>query len=349
MPAMRDQEAAVRSWWQPVSASSPRSASARPTIGPSSPPANPASARSRASRPRAQDHGSPAPSISCQSSRCRRRRCANGCGEVAAEEAIEQAGIGRKGDFPGPLFLAVPPVEIEWPQRRALANASGANDADHATTTCCARRRSSTASTSASSSLRSPTSSPRPSAPRARRSRCRPPARPARPRSSSASRRSGAARPTPRCASAPTARSAGIADPVFAAVGAVDANDPTARRRQAVLQEPRRLRHGRRRRRAGAGEPGSRQRARRQDPRRDRRLRRDGGFVPPHPLEPGRQADHRLHPQRHRRRRPRARRHRLRQRRTAPARRKTTRWNLSASRRCSASARSRCRSPPTSR
>jgi 3-oxoacyl-[acyl-carrier-protein] synthase II len=50
-------------------------------------------------------------------------------GEVAAEEAIEQAGIGRKGDFPGPLFLAVAPVEIEWTQRRALAHASGANDA----------------------------------------------------------------------------------------------------------------------------------------------------------------------------------------------------------------------------
>jgi 3-oxoacyl-[acyl-carrier-protein] synthase II len=50
-------------------------------------------------------------------------------GEVAAEEAIEQAGIGRKGDFPGPLFLAVAPVEIEWTQRRALAKASGANDA----------------------------------------------------------------------------------------------------------------------------------------------------------------------------------------------------------------------------
>ena len=50
-------------------------------------------------------------------------------GEVAAHEAIDQAGIGRKGDFPGPLFLAVAPVEIEWTQRRALAKASGANDA----------------------------------------------------------------------------------------------------------------------------------------------------------------------------------------------------------------------------
>ena len=32
------------------------------------------------------------------------------------------------GDFPGPLFLAMPPVEMEWPQRLALAAASGANE-----------------------------------------------------------------------------------------------------------------------------------------------------------------------------------------------------------------------------
>ena len=38
-------------------------------------------------------------------------------GELVAEEAIAQAGIGTKGDFPGPLFLAVAPVEVEWPQR----------------------------------------------------------------------------------------------------------------------------------------------------------------------------------------------------------------------------------------
>src|SRR3979490_3135788 len=38
--------------------------------------------------------------------------------EMATEEALEQSGIGRKGDFPGPLFLAGAPVETEWPQRR---------------------------------------------------------------------------------------------------------------------------------------------------------------------------------------------------------------------------------------
>jgi 3-oxoacyl-[acyl-carrier-protein] synthase II len=45
---------------------------------------------------------------------------------LAAEEAIGQAGLPR-GDFPGALFIAVPPVEMEWPQREALAQASGAN------------------------------------------------------------------------------------------------------------------------------------------------------------------------------------------------------------------------------
>jgi 3-oxoacyl-[acyl-carrier-protein] synthase II len=49
--------------------------------------------------------------------------------DLAADEAISQSGIGGKGNFPGPLFLAVAPVEIEWPQRAELAKASGANDA----------------------------------------------------------------------------------------------------------------------------------------------------------------------------------------------------------------------------
>ncbi|MGU3545187.1 beta-ketoacyl-ACP synthase [Methylobacterium sp. A52T] len=44
---------------------------------------------------------------------------------VAAEEAVAQAGIGARGDFPGALFIAVPPVEMEWPQRQALAEAAG--------------------------------------------------------------------------------------------------------------------------------------------------------------------------------------------------------------------------------
>jgi 3-oxoacyl-[acyl-carrier-protein] synthase II len=47
--------------------------------------------------------------------------------DLAAEEALAESGIGRRGDFPGPLFIAVPPIEIEWDHRRKLATASGAN------------------------------------------------------------------------------------------------------------------------------------------------------------------------------------------------------------------------------
>ena len=45
--------------------------------------------------------------------------------EIATEEALAQAGLGSKGDFPGPLFLAVAPVETEWPQRLEVGRAIG--------------------------------------------------------------------------------------------------------------------------------------------------------------------------------------------------------------------------------
>ncbi len=41
-------------------------------------------------------------------------------GILAAEEAIADAAIGAKGDFPGPLFAALPPAEMEWPYRRRI-------------------------------------------------------------------------------------------------------------------------------------------------------------------------------------------------------------------------------------
>jgi 3-oxoacyl-[acyl-carrier-protein] synthase II len=47
---------------------------------------------------------------------------------LVAEEAVAQAGIGAKGDFPGPLFLAVAPVEVEWPQREELGRTVGTSD-----------------------------------------------------------------------------------------------------------------------------------------------------------------------------------------------------------------------------
>ena len=44
---------------------------------------------------------------------------------LAGEEAVAEAKIGETGAFPGPLFLGMPPVELEWPQRQDLAQASG--------------------------------------------------------------------------------------------------------------------------------------------------------------------------------------------------------------------------------
>ena len=45
--------------------------------------------------------------------------------DVAVEEAVAQSGIGSKGDFPGPLFLAVAPIELEWEPRNDIARATG--------------------------------------------------------------------------------------------------------------------------------------------------------------------------------------------------------------------------------
>jgi 3-oxoacyl-[acyl-carrier-protein] synthase II len=46
---------------------------------------------------------------------------------LAGEEAIAEAGIGAKGRFPGPLYLAPPPLEIEWPDRIEMAEMAAAN------------------------------------------------------------------------------------------------------------------------------------------------------------------------------------------------------------------------------
>ena len=40
---------------------------------------------------------------------------------LAGEEAVEESRIGGAGSFPGPLFLAMPPLEIEWSHRLALS------------------------------------------------------------------------------------------------------------------------------------------------------------------------------------------------------------------------------------
>jgi 3-oxoacyl-[acyl-carrier-protein] synthase II len=43
-------------------------------------------------------------------------------GELAGDEAVRMSGLGKPGDFPGPLFTAIPPVEMEWNLRRRLYN-----------------------------------------------------------------------------------------------------------------------------------------------------------------------------------------------------------------------------------
>jgi 3-oxoacyl-[acyl-carrier-protein] synthase II len=48
--------------------------------------------------------------------------------ELAADEAVAQSKLGSHGKFPGPLFLAVPPIELDWPQRLEVGAKSGANE-----------------------------------------------------------------------------------------------------------------------------------------------------------------------------------------------------------------------------
>jgi 3-oxoacyl-[acyl-carrier-protein] synthase II len=46
---------------------------------------------------------------------------------LAGDEAVAEAGIGSKGNFPGPLFLAPPPLEVEWRDRIRMAEMAAAN------------------------------------------------------------------------------------------------------------------------------------------------------------------------------------------------------------------------------
>lgn len=48
--------------------------------------------------------------------------------ELSAIEAIEQAAIGSKTSFPGPLILAVPPAETEWFHRKCLSEVEPDNE-----------------------------------------------------------------------------------------------------------------------------------------------------------------------------------------------------------------------------
>jgi 3-oxoacyl-[acyl-carrier-protein] synthase II len=43
----------------------------------------------------------------------------------AAHEAIAESGIGTPGKFPGEMFLAAPPMDLDWSQRFELADRQG--------------------------------------------------------------------------------------------------------------------------------------------------------------------------------------------------------------------------------
>ncbi|MER9128527.1 beta-ketoacyl-ACP synthase [Mesorhizobium sp. M0768] len=49
--------------------------------------------------------------------------------EIAAQEAMSEAGLDA-GDFGGPLFLASPPVELDWSERFSLYNSDKPNNSD---------------------------------------------------------------------------------------------------------------------------------------------------------------------------------------------------------------------------
>ena len=262
------------------------------------------------------------------------------------------SGIGTPGDFPGPLFTAIPPVEMDWPMRRTLYD-----DADGR-----------------------------------RRRRLRPDDRQRRSRRTTAApfeslmyghvgeqladrfgTKGAPISLTTACASGATAIQLGVeairrgetdaalcvgtdcsvhgggGHPLLPALGALQRQRGAGGGGAALLQGPRRLRH--RRGRGGAGPRGLRRGtgARREDPRRHPRRRREGRRFPPHPLEAGRLGGHRRAPQHVRRRRARRPARSTTSTPTAPARRRTTRWRRCRSRRCSASGCAACRSARTSR
>ena len=126
--------------------------------------------------------------------------------DIAAEEAIAQSAIGSKGDFPGPLFLAVAPVEVEWPQRLELGRAVGATvDYDGLLRVSGSGRFTQYHRRFLFGSVAD--HSPRHSAPRVRRFHFRRHALPAPAPSSSALRPFAAAKRMPRCASQRMGRS----------------------------------------------------------------------------------------------------------------------------------------------
>ena len=89
-------------------------------------PVNPASRPSPVFPPMASRPALPARSTTCRHSLVRRTdRILCRARRRGGHRTI---GARQGRSFPGPLFLAVPPIEMEWPQRLEIGVKSGAND-----------------------------------------------------------------------------------------------------------------------------------------------------------------------------------------------------------------------------
>ncbi len=139
----------------------------------------------------------------------RRPNCRSASPSSPSRRRSPEAGIGAPRPFPGSAVSRGGADRARMAAARGARRKLGRQRRGRAMTICCAPPRPAGSADyhSASCSARSAKGWRRSSAPRARRFRSRPPAPRARARSSSASRRSGAAKPTPRCALRPTARS----------------------------------------------------------------------------------------------------------------------------------------------
>jgi hypothetical protein len=173
--------------------------------------------------------------------------------EMATEEALEQSGIGSKGDFPGPLFLAVAPVETEWPQRLEVGRAVGKVDFNYFDLLRISgggkfagyHHRFMFGSVASHLAHTFGTNGSPIALHRLRIGRNIDPAR-----------RRGDPPGRGRCGALRCDRwlgQSGSDRAILPAVGAIDPERPAAGRFKALLQEPGRLRHGGRRRSAGAG------------------------------------------------------------------------------------------------
>jgi len=323
---------ADRLWSSPGWASSLRWAPARPTTGNTSPQASRGiKTISRFATDGTQDPLRRNCRLCAGRSRCPPRNSPNGWADMAAEEAIAESGVGRRADFPGP------PVHCGAAGRDRMGAAPRACGRVRRQRQCQlqrsdphrGKRRVQARITTASCSARSPNNLAdkfgTKGSPISLSTAC----------ASGANRDPARRRSDPAVGEADAALCIGADGSInpeslirFSLLSrAVDHDGPARTGGQAVRQEPRRLRDGRGRRRPGAGKPGIRPGPRRENPRCHGRLRRDVGLVPtPHPVEPGRQADRRLHSAMHWPTRALPPTPSTTSIRTAPARPRTTRW-----------------------